>query len=610
MKAVSVLVLISFITIHAPVAQAAPVPVTQLDDPRLVVETRQQLLQLGCQPVMVNRDQATLDIPSDKPNYLLPSDWVQDELFFCTEQVATGLTTKQAQVKGFWIPIIVAAVAVGALVAIFKSKVMEYVHATINWLLAVFINIGTLLLMLVSILFGLILGANKFITHPFVTFGWPIVQGVANLGFIFALLFIAAITTLRLEGFNIRRLLPRLLIAALLINFSLVISGVIIDTSRVLMAIMMESTSCLKLKDLGACILDQSDLIRYSVGVLEKSPDGKEGRYVIKYYASNDLQGSVNMVAVAILVWGLLVGMLMITVGLFIRYIMLILLLIFSPFAFLAFALPGADSLGKLWWSSFIKYVLYGPVALFILLLIMRVSGGANTFFGQNSSVPDPAYQQLMEGAIHVSLIVVLCFFAVKAGSSVSGFAAGAVVGYATGAGKRVGKLGAQGLYRGTGIRGRLLKVRDYGKGVAALPAFEGFRRRFGLGEFRTHDKEGRPIPGRISAGTAAARRLDPNVRAAKAAIARGDFGHESLRADKLIKPQVIGSLDREELQALFDNQDPAQMKIAVNSIEAARHMSDELRAGIITGSQAGAGQFSDKLLGTLNRIEMQDTKK
>src|SRR3989344_684841 len=67
-----------------------------------------------------------------------------------------------------------------------------------------------------------------------ITIGWGITRDVANIFFIFILLIIAIATILRLESYGAKQLLPKLIILALLINFSLVIATTIVDASNVL----------------------------------------------------------------------------------------------------------------------------------------------------------------------------------------------------------------------------------------------------------------------------------------------------------------------------------------------------------------------------------------
>src|SRR3989338_10332449 len=67
-----------------------------------------------------------------------------------------------------------------------------------------------------------------------ITIGWGITRDVANIFFIFILLIIAIDTILRLESYGAKQLLPKLIIVALLINFSLVIAFTVVDASNIL----------------------------------------------------------------------------------------------------------------------------------------------------------------------------------------------------------------------------------------------------------------------------------------------------------------------------------------------------------------------------------------
>src|SRR3989344_165355 len=62
-----------------------------------------------------------------------------------------------------------------------------------------------------------------------VQIGWAISRDLANLGFVLAIILISFITILRIETYDTKKMLIRLISAALLINFSLVIAGVFLD---------------------------------------------------------------------------------------------------------------------------------------------------------------------------------------------------------------------------------------------------------------------------------------------------------------------------------------------------------------------------------------------
>ncbi|GAH84046.1 unnamed protein product, partial [marine sediment metagenome] len=63
--------------------------------------------------------------------------------------------------------------------------------------------------------------------------GWEVTRDFSNMFFILFLVIIAFATILRFEKYGIKQLLPKIILIALLINFSLVICSVIIDFSNV-----------------------------------------------------------------------------------------------------------------------------------------------------------------------------------------------------------------------------------------------------------------------------------------------------------------------------------------------------------------------------------------
>ena len=64
--------------------------------------------------------------------------------------------------------------------------------------------------------------------------GWHITRDLANMFFILILLIIAFATVLRIQSYAIQQLWWKVLVAALLINFSLVIAGFVVDFSQIL----------------------------------------------------------------------------------------------------------------------------------------------------------------------------------------------------------------------------------------------------------------------------------------------------------------------------------------------------------------------------------------
>src|SRR4030042_5966834 len=63
--------------------------------------------------------------------------------------------------------------------------------------------------------------------------GWQIVLNFANLGFVLAIIVIAFSTIFRRESYAMKQTLWKLIVAALLVNFSLVIAGAFINVSDI-----------------------------------------------------------------------------------------------------------------------------------------------------------------------------------------------------------------------------------------------------------------------------------------------------------------------------------------------------------------------------------------
>lgn len=225
---------------------------------------------------------------------------------------------------------------------------------------------------------------SGFMTHPFVLAGWPFILGIANLGFMLALLFIAVVTILRLEGFSTRRMLVRLLIAAVLINFSLLIAGVILDVSRLSMAVIYRamaggdntsgdirllSTRLLRVPGLFQQIWYQKPDAPWYTAFLGSIPlvgDDIKAGIVFGVQA----ESLVFLLMGAVLIWAYAIALLILVIGLLGRYIMLIFLFIISPLAYLFYAMPMADRLARQWWTLFLKYVVYGPIVVFMLSIL------------------------------------------------------------------------------------------------------------------------------------------------------------------------------------------------------------------------------------------------
>ncbi len=242
-------------------------------------------------------------------------------------------------------------------------------------LMAIPINIISILLQvlllvsnLVVSIAGLILNwvlSPYFTSLPYtyggiVDVGWPIVRDFVDMFFIIALVIIGLATALRIKEYQAQKALPRLIIIALLINFTPVICGLIIDAQNIFMNFFLEEITGFKL--LGNLLATQGTALWQSLI-----------HFLDIRYAATLLGKTIGMIAFD---WIAAFDFLMYALLFIMRYIMIWVLVIVSPLAFFSWIFPGSQKylfksiLGwDEWWRQFIEWSMIGIIGAFFLYL-------------------------------------------------------------------------------------------------------------------------------------------------------------------------------------------------------------------------------------------------
>ena len=247
-------------------------------------------------------------------------------------------------------------------------------HAA-NFILSIMIKIVVLIFfgipLILSALFvgimGLILGwvlspdfiSLKFTQNPFVDIGLSITKGFANMGFILFLVIIALATVLRIEQYKAKKTLITLIIIALLINFSPVFCGFIIDFSNIVMKFFTDNITGLT----------------GFLGFLDVAKNQLWNLLVTSGFDAMANIAAASQILIQI-IFNFFAGyVFLILSGLFImRYVMLWIIVILSPIAFLSYILPitrsGKSILNwKNWLEQLIEWCLVGVIAGFFVYL-------------------------------------------------------------------------------------------------------------------------------------------------------------------------------------------------------------------------------------------------
>src|SRR3989338_453871 len=123
-----------------------------------------------------------------------------------------------------------ANIAEGALITVVTTLIYGIV-----WFFGMLVTV-TLIPILV-----MVASYNDFATEYGVQLGWTVVRDVSNMFFIIVLLVIAVATIFKVESYSYRALLPKLLIMAILINFSRMITSFFIDFAQIIMLTFVNS---------------------------------------------------------------------------------------------------------------------------------------------------------------------------------------------------------------------------------------------------------------------------------------------------------------------------------------------------------------------------------
>ncbi|MCD6283802.1 hypothetical protein J7J12_00935 [bacterium] len=248
-----------------------------------------------------------------------------------------------------------------------------------------------------------ILNWQGFNHNPMVELGWKIVRDITNIFFVLVLLIIAFATILRIETYGMKALLPKLIIAALLINFSLTIAGIFLDLAGVMTDTFLSSGESDLFTNLPAAMGLQKATIattadeRYiwkcptteftsesrffcnficlSTGIppstcaeTKKEPEIKWGQsWDVFWDVCKGILFSIIFTSIAFIAFALFAILLLI------RTIFIWLLLIIAPIAWLLWILPATSKLFQDWWNSFLKWTFFAPIASFFMWLATTV---------------------------------------------------------------------------------------------------------------------------------------------------------------------------------------------------------------------------------------------
>lgn len=209
---------------------------------------------------------------------------------------------------------------------------------------------------------------------------WVVVRDGFNLMFIFGLIYIGLKLIWDAEDSGAKRALTSLIIAALLINFSLFIAKFIVDFSNI---------AALQIYDLMSTTL----VVNTADGTagFEGSDIGVSGyiMHLVGLQTIAVIGASGFGLSLAIFIFLLFTGLVLLAGSLMLitRFVMLCFYMIFAPVMFLGLILPKLKHHQDKWWNNFLKQAFFAPAYLFCLYIALRILAGARTSVGGEQTV-------------------------------------------------------------------------------------------------------------------------------------------------------------------------------------------------------------------------------
>lgn len=388
---------------------------------------------------------------------------------------------------------------------------------------------------------------NDFVTSKAVTKGWVLIRDICNMFFVLILLLVAFAQILHVEKFSLKKLLPKVIIAAVLVNFSKLICGLIIDFSQVVMMTFVNGYAATA----GANLIDGlrlSELLKFSSqSAWEGSSSGEPSPPGTVEIFLALLMGLFVLIMTCIVTFFILVLLLL-------RIVQLWILVVLSPFAFLLASVPigGMEKRASEWWQKFGWTAAVGPfMAFFLWLSLLIMSDPAGMFTMDTAAIEAKSkggavssfslLDNIGQSAIGLAMLMASLMIAQEAGGVV-GQAAKSFESKAKSAMKSVGKSYLKVAGAATGVSAVSARAKRVGS------AFMAQRKSLKEAKMAKWDEAGKKAFGGYARAVSAVKKAPGALMAGKSAMKESMESQEALEAEA--KVRAAGGGAEEQLAA------------------------------------------------------------
>ena len=210
---------------------------------------------------------------------------------------------------------------------------------------------------------------------------WSIVRTVANVAFVIAFLIIiySQLTGRGLGNYGIKKMLPRLIISAILVNASFIISAIAVDVSNIVGSGISGLFSDMSSGINGASVGDtswhggQSEMGNMWGNLVTLVVSGGAAALIVGGAAAS---GGLwlGLATLAPILVAALFAVLTVVIVLVLRQALIVLLVVVAPLAFVAFLLPNTENLFRKWMKLFMVLLAMFP-AVALVFSVSKLAG-------------------------------------------------------------------------------------------------------------------------------------------------------------------------------------------------------------------------------------------
>ncbi len=192
----------------------------------------------------------------------------------------------------------------------------------------------------------------KLLTDKDTQAAWSNFRDIANIAFVIVFLIIiySQITGAGISNYGIKRMLPKLFVAAILVNISYFICQIAVDVSNIL----------------GSSIYSMFKDMPTTDGETVGFGDGISWEVVAGYILATAGALLVGVLALTTISTAALLAFALVILILIARKAILVLLVVVAPLAFVAYLLPNTEQWFKRWWKMFTTLLMVFPVVAVI----------------------------------------------------------------------------------------------------------------------------------------------------------------------------------------------------------------------------------------------------